>query len=309
MLKWFVGALALLALACGEGSNPSAPVIHDGEGLLELPLVSTSAGRSYKLVGATFAITGPRNVTITDTSADSVSLPLTAGAYSIQLNGDWHVERTDAPGVAVAASLVSPNPMAFALGEGETRSVRFLFKVSEDGTVDVGIGVDTGGWISGTIQFESRPPTGPGGPEDIYAGLAGKAVPFVISYESVTVFPTIEYGIKGLIIKTSPVALQFGGSPGVAFQQRIVAALEGRSMTFVLKAVDGTATSVTTLLVQNLQQGTDFAIRLPVPFYLGEDADGYPLLRPKAFSGGTAELFCDEGLLKGVITTGTFAPR
>src|SRR4051812_38712525 len=115
MLKWFVGAIALLVVACGEVAGPSTPVIREGEGLLELPLVSTSAGRSYKLVGATFAITGPQNATITDTSAESVSLPLMAGTYSIKMNGDWHVERTDAPGVTVPVTLVSPNPLTFTL--------------------------------------------------------------------------------------------------------------------------------------------------------------------------------------------------
>ena len=37
VLKWWVGALALLALACGEVSETSTPVVRDGEGLLELP--------------------------------------------------------------------------------------------------------------------------------------------------------------------------------------------------------------------------------------------------------------------------------
>ncbi|RKH44629.1 hypothetical protein D7Y23_27295 [Corallococcus sp. AB050B] len=310
-MKWFVGALALLALACGEVSETSTPVIRDGEGLLELPLVSTSAGRSYKLVGATFAITGPQNATITDTSAESVSVALMAGSYSIQMNGDWHVERTDAPGVTVPVTLVSPNPMAFTLGEGETLPVRFLFKVPGDATANVGIGVDSGGWISGTIEFESNlPPYG--GNQGIFTEVAGKTVPFVISFESSTVTRSMEYGRKRTNIQTSPVTFQLGGSFSVAFQQKFLAVLQGQSMSFFMEADDYNSSRalVESIWLMNMERGIGFDLYHPVMPALGLDADGYPLVQSVAIEGGYANFMTmGMGEISGEIRNGTFTPR
>ncbi|NNB88070.1 hypothetical protein HJC10_25725 [Corallococcus exiguus] len=307
-LKWFVGAIALLALACGEVSETSTPVIREGEGLLELPLVSTSAGRSYKLVGATFAITGPQNATIADTSAESVSLALIAGAYTIQMNGEWHVERTDAPGVEVPVTLVSPNPMSFTLDEGETRPVRFLFKVPGDATADVGIGVDSGGWISGTIQFE---PSEPGYPYGIFAELAGKSIPFVISYESSTVTRSMEYGRKRTNIQTAPVTFQLGGSIGAAVQQQFVAALQGQSMSFFMEAAYGSPeVIVESIFLVNMERGIGFDVYHPIMPTLGLDADGYPLAHSVAIDTGYAHFTTPgSGILDGVLTSGTFTPQ
>lgn len=304
-LKWFVSAMALLALACGEVSEPSTPVVRDGEGLLELPLVSTSAGRTYKLVGATFAITGPQNATLTDTSADSVSLPLVAGTYSIQMNGDWHVERTDAPGVTVPVVLVSPNPMTFTLGEGETRPVRFLFKVPEDGIADVGIGVDHGGWISGTIQFESSSPP----PPSPFSELDGKSIPFVLSYESATVTRSIENGIKRVTIQTSPVTLQFGGETGAAFQKHVVAALQGRTTSFFLEPPTSYSFTPAHIALENLEQGVQFFLSAS-QWSRGVDTDGYPLLEPTYHSVGFANFYTRPSVgISGLLQDGTFAPR
>ncbi|MBN8233301.1 hypothetical protein JYK02_37875 [Corallococcus macrosporus] len=310
MLKWFVGAVALFALACGEVSQPSTPVIRDGEGLLELPLVSTSAGRSYKLVGATFAITGPQNATLTDTSAESVSLPLMAGTYSIQMNGDWHVERTDAPGVTVQATLVSPNPMTFTLGEGETRPVRFLFKVPGEASANVGIGVDSGGWITGTLQFGPRDPSPPGSPPDLFADLGGKSVPFVISYESSTVTRSTEYGyLKRVSVQTGPVAFQVGGSTGAVFQRQFADALQGQSMSFFMEPYTISSVVVGPITLQNLERGIGVSIVLRAPG-LGIGADGFPLLQSAAIEEGFVTLATfSGGSISGQILSGTFAPR
>ncbi|RKH69794.1 hypothetical protein D7W81_10395 [Corallococcus aberystwythensis] len=289
MLKWWVGALALLALACGEPAATSTPVIRDGEGLLELPLVSTSAGRSYKLVGATFAITGPQNTTITDTSAETVSVPLMAGAYSIQLNGDWRVERTDAPGVTVPVTLVSPNPMSFTLGEGETRPVRFLFKVPGDGAVNVGIGVDSGGWISGTLVFEPLSPPPPGNPADIFVDLRGKSIPFVISFASSTATRSIESGYKQLRVQTGPVTFQLGGETTRAIQQQYVAALQGVTLKMFMEASGPSSVYLGTLLLDSQDHRVQFYLSLP-PALIGQDAEGYPLPKAAAFTTGYAEL-------------------
>ncbi|NOK19118.1 hypothetical protein [Corallococcus carmarthensis] len=306
MLKWWVGALALLALACGEVSEPSTPVVRDGEGLLELPLVSTSAGRSYKLVGATFAITGPQNATITDTSAESVSLALIAGTYSIQMNGDWHVERTDVPGVTVPVTLVSPNPMTFTLGEGESRPVRFLFKVPEDGTADVGIGVDSGGWISGTLQFEASPPPG-SRPPSIFDGLNGKSIPFVISYESATVARSSGSYPKQVQVQTAPVTFQLGGAVPEEVMQQFVPALQGRSMEFSVSASGPGYSYAVHLFLENLENGV--RLELHPRMIIGADAEGYPLLVPTSMQAGDASLSNGSGYATASLHDGTFAPR
>ncbi|NNB97373.1 hypothetical protein HI113_26080 [Corallococcus exiguus] len=308
-LKWFVGAIALLALACGEVSETSTPVIREGEGLLELPLVSTSAGRSYKLVGATFAITGPQNATIADTSAESVSLALMAGKYTIQMNGDWHVERTDVPGITVPVTLVSPNPLTFTLGEGETRPVRFLFKVPGDGTADVGIGVDSGGWVSGTLVFEPRSPPPPGSPADIFVDMGGKSVPFVISYESSTVTRSIEYGYKRIQVQSGPVTVQFGGETTAAVQQQFVAALKGATLSFFMEASGPNSVYMGTLFLENQAHSVLFYLDLP-PSILKQDAEGYPLLETVAFAVGYSQLSTlGLGSAYAEIHDGTFAPR
>ncbi|RKI55637.1 hypothetical protein D7X55_29220 [Corallococcus sp. AB049A] len=301
-------ALALLALACGGVSEPSTPVLRDGEGLLELPLVSTSAGRSYKLVGATFAITGPQNATLTDTSTDSVMLPLIAGTYSIQMNGDWHVERTDAPGVTVPVTLVSPNPMRFTLGEGETQPVRFLFKVPGDGTVNVGIGVDSGGWISGTLVFEPASPPPPGSPANIFVDLGGKTIPFVISFESSTVTRSIESGYKQLRVQTGPVTFQLGGQTSRAIQQQYVAALQGVTLKLFMESSGASSVYMAGIFLESQDHRVQFYLSQP-SYLLEQDAEGYPLLKATAFPWGYAQ-FAANGSESGVaeLREGMFSP-
>ncbi|MGE6758290.1 hypothetical protein ACQKGO_09785 [Corallococcus interemptor] len=282
-------------------------MVRDGEGLLELPLVSTSAGRSYKLVGSTFAITGPQNVTLTDMSADSVSQPLMAGTYSIQLNGDWHVERTDAPGVTVPVTLVSPNPMTFTLGEGEARPVRFLFKVPEDGTANVGIGVDTGGWISGTIQFEPAVGPFPGEPPDFFAEVRGKAVPFLISFESATVTRVSQSGYKRVEVLTSPITVQFGGEPAAVLRQ-VSSAFQGIPLYFSMEGGGPSSGRMNVLFLQS--QSGSFTWELDVSrTLLNVDPEGYPLVTPFSFEQADTMIVRQYmGNASGVMN-GTFAPR
>ncbi|RKG71893.1 hypothetical protein [Corallococcus terminator] len=281
--KYFVSAIALLAVACGEASIPSTPVLHEGEGLLELPLVATTtAGRSYKLVGASFAITGPQSITITDTSADTVSVPLLAGLYTVQMTGSWHVERTDAPGQTVPATLVSPNPMSFTVGEGQTRPVRFLFKVAGDATADVGFSVDHGGWISGSIEFELM-----GGPQDpsIFAALGGTTVPFVISFASSTVTRLPGPYEKRVEVVTGPVTLQFGGTASDVLQNRVVPALEGLPLVLRLTRTPfNSEVEIDYIRLESLETGTQFGL-LPEPVDGAGDSEGYPTLQPFVLDG------------------------
>src|SRR5262249_1816521 len=102
---------------CGGGSTE--PVVPEGSGRLELPLIAQGPdGGPYQLVNATFIITGPQNLTITHTSSDEVTVPLIAGVYSIRLDGNWHLDRSEERGQPIPAELFSPNPMTFA-GESD----------------------------------------------------------------------------------------------------------------------------------------------------------------------------------------------
>ncbi|RKH88738.1 hypothetical protein D7Y21_13520 [Corallococcus sp. AB045] len=307
-MKCFLAAVVLFAVACGGSSVPSTPVLRDGEGLLELPLVSTTAaGRSYKLVGATFTLTGPQSTTITDTTADTVSVPLIAGDYTLQLTGTWHIERTDQPGVTVPSTLVSPNPLVFTLGEGETRPVRFLFKVPGDGNADVGFRVDHGGWVSGTLHFFDRTPS-PNGPPDIFAELSGKTVPFVISFESSTVTRSSDSYSNQVVVQTSPVTLQFGGAPTQVLQKRIIPALEGQPLNIVLGTSAPGQSYAQPIVLENPASGT--TLRLDLYLYdLGVGPDGYPQLEPFSFSDGHAEISTYWGSIPANISDGVVAPQ
>lgn len=296
-LKCFVGAIALLAVACGGSSMPSTPVLQAGEGLLELPLVSTTAGRGYRLVGATFAITGPQSVTVTDTTADTVSVPLMAGVYSIQLNGPWHVERTDAPGQTVPVTLVSPNPMTFTLGEGQARPVRFLFKVPGDATADVGFNVDSGGWIAGAIAFEPLPP----GVSSPFTEIAGTTVPFVISFESSTV--TRKSWGPELDVETSPITVQFGGAASGFLADRLAPALEGAPLLMHLSRNSGQQTSIA--ITPLGRPGAEFRLNLwPLAMEGGVDPQGYPALQLYSFQGMADVLTVNgpSGMLRGTVS-------
>ncbi|WP_193428897.1 hypothetical protein [Corallococcus soli] len=282
---------------------PANPTLLPGEGLLELPLLSTTtAGRSYKLVGATFVITGPQSVTLTDTTVDSVSTPLMAGLYSIQMTGPWHVERTDAPGQTVPATLVSPNPMSFTLGEGETRPVRFLFKVEGDGTADVGFRVDHGGWISGSITFDPLAP----GESEIFAELAGTTVPFVISYESAVVDRS--WGMVS--VETSPITAQFGGASELLLKQ-LVPSMNGNSMHLQLyRTQPGGVMYLPFIELGAPGAPARLQLELGVLSVIN-DADGYPVLQPYSMQGVArvvARENSGDGYLQGVVN-GQFSPQ
>ena len=296
-LKWFVGALVLLAVACGEVSEPPIPVTPDDTGLLVLPLVSTSAGGDYKLVGATFSITGPQNATLTDTSAASVSVPLKAGTYTVQLNGGWHMERADRPGVTVPVMLVSPNPMTFTLDEAETLPVRFLFKVPKNGSETA----DLGGWISGTLVFE-QPPAG-----SIFADMGGMRVPFVIGFESSTVTQRIESGINEVDVQTGPVTVQFGGKTTEEVQRRFVAPLQGSTLKIHMASTAPSVVYIEEFALENPAHGVRFALKLS-SFVLMQDLNGYPIMKTAGYAQGAARLVAGGPELAVEAQDGIFSP-
>lgn len=280
----------LLAVACGGEAMQEKP-FDAAAGTLELPLTSPGPdGRTYRLVGATFTISGPQTVNVTDTSADTVSVPLAAGPYTVQLAGEWHLERTDAPGQAVPATLVSPNPLAIVVDEAQVRTVRFLFKVAAEGSADVGITVDSGGWITGTLQnlgIEGSVP-------NIFTELYGRTVPFTISYQTATVIRNDFGTSKELRIQTGPVTVQFGGAPSLLLHERIESALEGAQVEYSLLAMDNGQITFTGIHLTRYSADEPFILDLfAIPNIRGPlGRDGYPTGGPFNFEGqGAIRLF------------------
>lgn len=274
--------LVLWAVACG---GTSATEEQQSAGTLRLPLTSASSdGEQYKLVGAQFTITGTQSVTVTDTSADTLSVPLTAGRYSIELGGDWHLESVAAPGQAVPSQLISPNPMQFSVRKGETSEVRFLFKLPGDGSADVGITVDSGGWISGTIQFST---TTPSDGSTLFDELVGTSVPFTVSFASATITRDTVWDGYGyqrqLRVETSPTVLQFGGPSSELLQDRVQPALQGMPILFTLTATSSGQVKFSGFRISGYSDRFDFGVSESEPFSAVLDSDGYPTARPFSF--------------------------
>ncbi|NTX02293.1 MULTISPECIES: hypothetical protein [unclassified Myxococcus] len=224
--------LTLLVAACGGSSGTGLDDVPESEGVIQVPLITTgTSGQTFRLVGATFDITGPKNHTITDTSADTVAVQLPAGGYTIQLQGEWHIERVGAPGQSIPATLISPNPLSFTVAEGEARTVRFLFKTPAEGTTDVGFSVDTGGWLAGTLDFTNSPIP----PSSELYELTGKTVPFAISFESAQVRQGNDSSFGShLMVTTSPVSVQFGGAYSAVLNERVARTLSAHELNFIV---------------------------------------------------------------------------
>ncbi|WNG43915.1 hypothetical protein F0U60_07275 [Archangium minus] len=273
MRLWNIGAcvLALLVVSCG-GTTDGVEVEQQKAGTLRLPLISPSPdGKLYRLVGATFDITGPQTVTLTDTSAETVQTTLLAGSYTIELKGAWHLESIDAPGTAVPAQMLSPNPLPFFVTKGETSEVRFLFKMPGKGDANVGIKVDNGGWLAGTLHFTQRedPTSGP----SVFDELMGQSIPFVISFESATLTKS-NWSFKELMVEADPPhTIQFGG-PHSALLERVASSMRDVPFTFTLRA-----TPEGFVQFNNMNMwGPAFMIQMneSAPFAGKLDAEGFP---------------------------------
>jgi hypothetical protein len=137
-------------LACSgdpsDGSTQAGAETAD-IGTVNLPLTTETNGVSFRLNKAQFTITGatlanPRVVTPpADTPIDQEMLP--TGSYSALLRPGWVLERkgTEANAIfqAVTATLITPNPVPFAVTKGGVTNVFFGFATSA-GEVALGQG-------------------------------------------------------------------------------------------------------------------------------------------------------------------------
>jgi hypothetical protein len=275
--------LALFVVACG---GETVTVEQQNAGTLQLPLTSSSPdGKVYRLVGATFKIVGPQTVTIADTSADTVQTALEAGSYTVELAGTWTMERVDAPGTAVSASLLSPNPLPFSVTKGATSVVRFQFKLPGQGSADVGFQVDTGGWLAGTLRFTDRenPYSGP----NAWDALVGKDVPFLMSFESAT----YSYSGRDLYVQTSPVTVQFGG-PHSELLERAAGSMKGGSLFFTLRPYGPGGVLQFGPMIYMGSSPESFRLELGAsdPFQGVVDANGAPALKAFQFQTNMVRL-------------------
>jgi hypothetical protein len=268
--------LALLVVACGgETVTPE----QQETGTARFPLTSPAPnGKVYRLVGATLEIAGPQTVTVTDTATDTVMVPLTVGAYTAKLGGTYRLEDMAVPGVTVAAQLVSPNPLPFFVYKDQPTEVRFQFKLASEGSADVGIRVDKGGWLSGTIQFTEL--TNPGTPAGPFNELVGKSVPFLVSYESATIRKE-SYSGKELNVVTDRTTFQFGGAPSEVLA-RAAASMKGTTIMFGLRADSSGTVILTGLYPMTAPNPEAFRLEMmsSMPFAGVLDSEGYPAMRP-----------------------------
>jgi hypothetical protein len=142
---WACVVLAVLmgCAACGTDDTSRAT------GALAMLLSTEVNGATYRLSAARFEVTGTESATLNsddDPDASSLEVVLDAGNYDVLLRDGWRLEKRTDPGgefAAVSATLVSPNPAAFSIIEGETTRVAFAFET--DGVI-----VDLG---KGTLQL------------------------------------------------------------------------------------------------------------------------------------------------------------
>ena len=273
-------ALALMVAACG-GTDVAEIQTDEAGGTLQLPLTSAGPeGKTYKLVGASFEITGPQTVSLTDTSADMLTVPLTVGTYAIQLGGTYHLENANAPGTTVPAQLISPTTLTFDVTKDTATQVRFQFKLAGSGTADVGFSVDKGGYLSGTFHVAevNAPPEG----DSPFRSLMGKDVPFTISYSTATF---TKGGYKELLVQTGPITVQFGGPDSAGLTRQVAPAFNGRLLSFSLRAEpDGRVRFLGLQLASSPDQNFMLWVAPSQPFTAPLDTEGYPLPRPFAFS-------------------------
>ncbi|ATB34370.1 hypothetical protein [Melittangium boletus] len=267
--------LALVVVACGGAVETETQTSETG-GTLQLPLTTPGPeNKTYRLVGASFNITGPETVAITDTSADTLNVPLEVGDYAIEIGGTYHLERADEPGKPVSAQLISPTTLTFAVTKATTTQVRFQFKLAGSGTADVGFSVDNGGFISGTFHVDhaSAPPDG----SPLFTSLVNKDIPFTLSYSTATITKE-DYGAKTLSVLTGPIFVQFGGVDSAGLTRDVAPAFNGQQLAFQLRAEpDGRVTFSGIQLYGSPERRFDLHVQMGAPFTAPLDSEGYPL--------------------------------
>jgi hypothetical protein len=272
MKAWLsLGVLAAVVVGC----SPSGPQESSdtGTGRVWASLSGTGTdGATYRIVGWTLHFEGPESLVVPETSDDPVTVSLKAGSYTVALEGGWHIERADAPGVPVDVQLVSPNPLGFVVRDQQDTALRFIFKLPLEGTASVTMGVDSGGWISGTFQLQE---TADPNATHTFDALIGVPVPFTISYE----MGHVQRSPVRTTIDTGPIAVQFGGPANSLLDEEYVEALSGQNISLELTAAGEDGVSVFVGPLMSGGPGPAYALDLVLPVLPGAfDENGSPKL-------------------------------
>lgn len=271
---WMAGILVGLLIACGQGGTASPSSATDGEGLASLSMSGTgSDGAVYRIVGWSLRFEGPESRAIPETEAETISVPLKTGAYTVALEGAWHVERADAPGVPVDVVLVSPNPLGFVVRTNEQTPVRFLFKLAAEGSATVTMGIDGGGWISGAFQVVSIDD-----PQNTHVFdelRTAQSLTFTISYAS----SQVQRQPPRTTLDAGPLTVQFGQPASAFLDGELAPALSAGTLHVDLfSSMSGIVVGVQPIFFMN-GNAPDYELGLAlfdVPGTL--DLDGSPLL-------------------------------
>jgi len=138
-----LAATAATAQGCSDDDQGQEinPATASGEVRVELVDANFPAV-IYRLRQTELRVTGSAQTTITvDQSELRHTLPV--GSYTVELLPGWVLERQDGADYrAVSAELVSPNPASFDIVQGQTTTVTYRFRATEQsGGVIVRVGV------------------------------------------------------------------------------------------------------------------------------------------------------------------------
>jgi hypothetical protein len=193
-----ISCLAFWLVACSQGPDVTSI------GRVSTALVTTSpSGTEYGLRSVTITIAGPTPTTLmsndTDPNETSLTAELAVGSYSATLEPGWVLERLDPNGpVAVDATLLSPNPVAFSISANTTANVTFLFQT------DGGVIIFDPGTLVVDFEVQETTPTLP--------LLAEIDVAFVGNVVDVAATPG-----RGFVLSSDNLA-SFAGDGSLVFQ-------------------------------------------------------------------------------------------
>jgi hypothetical protein len=171
-----LGALVLAVSVAGCSSSGDSNT-ESQLGKVSMQLTGQTNGNTYRLRNARFDVTGPTN-TVLDSEADltlaTLNATLSTGAYSINLEPGWSLERNDAGTFNVVdAMLTSMNPRAFQILGGSTTNIAYQFSTNGTlvtiGTGDLSVSIDVtenGGTGMGTCSI--APQGGCAAPQGCY---------------------------------------------------------------------------------------------------------------------------------------------
>jgi hypothetical protein len=330
-------ALSLLALfgtattACdarvdvgvGAGDEQETPVAQTGT--LEIPLSTTTpSGDQYRLVGATFDVTGPAfSEQIVDQPDDLlISRAVPVGVYDVELQGRYRLEKNiDGVWTTVPALLLSPNPqVGLVVASDAVTQAIFRFRTREGevafapGELDILIEVEPAGALCGAgaacltggfTLTTDLPVVNDVLSTGAFAHLLGVPVTFGVSFTPGLIEPNAMAFGRCVRMAADDATVTFAGDP-TGFLQSVFAPNLAGSQAFLGFCSDGLG-GVTFEGVNFADTPNQWGFELgSTPVSLALDGAGFPM--PASFAGnGEARLrkydpFSDLAFGPGAVT-------